>query len=180
MSIYLQRNGSYKVIVVTRKVNATALTPYYYPVGTKLEWSHTQQQWWQYDKYFNIVYYDDITYKINGRIDAIVKKTRYTKAEVKDTLNKHKYDDRDSLETFMNNHSVIPFMHDIHYMQECRMNPVIIRDAFSPDMQNINNRHLMPAHARDHARPPPPILKCKQRRVAHRQGNKTNKTKQNK
>lgn len=162
MTYYLQRHGSHTVLHGTGKFHTKTwpshfypvYSDYCYPVGDKLHWCHTRKLWWQYDRRFRVVYYDDITYKINTQIDAIVRETRYTYDEVEDTLSKHTYNDRGSLETFMNKHNRQHDKHDKHdrwinhdrWIKEL-YNYRLIRDTFSPDMQNINNRHLLPAYA---------------------------------
>jgi hypothetical protein len=66
--------------------------------------------------------YNDITWEVNVEIDNIVNETRCTRAEIRDTMIKHPYDDRDNLKTFINNH---------HSSQEIYDEPIIYMDQMA-------------------------------------------------
>ena len=123
---YMQEQGSHKVLPATAPYRPNCLNyNNLYPCDGKLQWCPLREHWWQFTYPHGImtrIIYNDITREVNGEIDNIVYETRYTRSEVRDTMIKHPYDDRDNLKTFINNH---------HSSQEIYDEPIIYMDQMA-------------------------------------------------
>ena len=121
---YMQEDGSHKVLPVKCTSSCSGYNNLY-PCDGKLQWCPLREHWWQFTYPHSIMtrtIYNDITWEVNVEIDKIVNETRYTRAEIRDTMIKHPYDDRDNLKTFINNH---------HSSQEIYDEPIIYMDQMA-------------------------------------------------
>jgi hypothetical protein len=136
---YMQEDGSHKILPGAMVMLANY---YLYPCGGKLQWCRLQQHWWQFTYPLGIMtrtIYNDITWEVNVKIDNIVNKTHYTKAEVREQMIKQPYDDRDNLETFMHKHNSSQEIYEpIIYMGQ------MVLKSFSHTDQNSKRTYTHP------------------------------------
>jgi hypothetical protein len=137
---YMQEDGSHKVLPVKCTSRCSGFNNLL-PCDGKLQWCPLREHWWQFTYPRGIMtrtIYNDITWKVNVEIDNIVNETRCTRAEIRDTMIKHPYDDRDNLKTFINNHHSRNHDEPIIYMDQMAL------EERSHTDQNSNRTYTPP------------------------------------
>jgi hypothetical protein len=140
---YMQEDGSHKVLPATAPYRSNN-NYYLYPCDGKLQWCPLREHWWQFTYPHGIMtrtIYNDITREVNVEIDNNVNEARCTRAEVRDIMIKHPYDDRDNLKTFINNHHSSQEIYDEPYITY--MDQKVLK-SFSHTDQNSKRTYTHP------------------------------------